>query len=381
MTDINDRMLEWRHALHRIPELSMEERSTAAYVAKELRAMGLDVTECVGGTGVVASLSSGSDTRVIGLRADMDSIPIEEQNDLPYRSVNPGFTHACGHDGHMAMLLGAAKMLSESRDFSGTVRFVFQPGEETGKGALAMLDDGLLERFPMDEIYGIHNMPQVPEGVIAMKAGGIMASEDNFTITIKGEGGHAAQPHRSKDALVIASEIILAIQTIVSRSIDPACSSVISLTEISSDGAHNVIPGTVTIKGDTRSLDPVSQKTVETRMRELCESICRMNGAECDFDFTYEFIPTVNDPACVAFAAEAATKVVGRERVDTNVTAPLTSEDFGRFLKEIPGCFVFLGTGRTDHDPGLHNAKYDFDDNILEAGAEYFVQLVRDRLK
>lgn len=380
MTISRTQLETWRHDLHRIPELSMKEKETAAYIAKELRAMGLDVTEDVGDTGVVANLSCGNGKRIIGLRADMDSIPIPEQNDLEYKSVHPGFTHACGHDGHMAMLLGAAKILSESRDFNGTVRFIFQPGEETGKGALAMIADGLLERFPMDEIYGAHNMPQVPEGVIAMKPGGIMASEDNFEIIIRGAGGHAAQPHRAKDALVIAAEVILAIQTIISRSIDPALSSVISLTEIYSDGAHNVIPGTVTIKGDTRSLDPVSQKTVETRMRELAEGICHMNGAECDFNFSYEFIPTVNDPVCTGYAAEAAAKVVGADKVNSSVIAPLTSEDFGRFLKEIPGCFAFIGTGRTDNDPALHNGKYDFDDNILEIGAKYFAQIARDRL-
>ena len=381
MSTLNKRMIAWRHHLHQNPELSQQEYRTSSFIANELRAMGLEVIEGVGGTGVVGTLKAGDGRRVIGLRADMDAIPIKEQNDCEYRSLNDNAMHACGHDGHMAMLLGAAQILSDSRDFNGTVRFIFQPDEETGHGALNMMADGLLDRFPIDEIYGAHNMPFIPEGKIAMKPGGIMASEDNFTITIKGTGGHAAQPHRAKDALVIAAEVILAIQTIVSRSIDPACSSVISLTEITSDGVHNVIPGTVTIKGDTRSLDPVSQKTVENRMRELCEGICRMNGAECDFEFSYEFIPTVNDPACVGYAAEAAAKVVGKENVDTAVVAPLTSEDFGRFLKELPGCFVFIGSGRTENDPALHNARYDFNDNVLETGARYFAQLVRDRLK
>ena len=381
MDDLKRQLVEWRHALHRIPEAGNHEVETAAFVARELRAMGIEVTEGVGGTGVVGTLSAGSGTRAIGLRADMDAIPISETRVCDYSSTHDGMMHACGHDGHMAMLLGAAKILSDAKDFNGTVRFVFQPDEETGHGAMNMLSDGLLDRFPMDEIYGAHNMPFAPEGTIAMKTGGIMASEDNFTITIKGEGGHAAQPHKTKDAMVIAGEIILAIQTIVSRNIDPACSSVISLTEITSDGAHNVIPGTVTIKGDTRSLDPASQKTVEERMRKLCEGICRMNGAECDFEFTYEFIPTVNDAASMGYAAEAAAKVVGRENVDTAVTAPLTSEDFGRFLREIPGCFVFLGSAKTDDEPPLHSAKYDFNDNILETGAGFFAQIVRDRLK
>ena len=380
MDVLKDKMIRWRHHLHAHPELSQNEHETASYIAKELRLMGIEVTEGIGGTGVVGTLKCGDGPRTIGLRADMDALPVTEQTGCPYESVTPGTMHACGHDGHMAMLLGAAEMLSKARDFNGTVRFIFQPDEETGHGALNMMADGLLERFPMDEIYGAHNMPSVPEGKIAMLNGGIMASEDNFTITVKGVGGHAARPHNAKDALVIASEIILGIQTIVSRSIDPSSSSVISCTEIETDGAHNILAGTAVIKGDTRSLDPVSQKTVEDRMRDICEGICRMNGAECDFQFTHEFIPTVNDPVCVKHAAAAASRVVGRENVDTDVTAPLTSEDFGRFLGEIPGCFIFFGSGKGPDDPDLHNARYDFNDDILEIGAGFFAQIVRDRL-
>ncbi len=381
MDTLSDKLREWRHHLHMDPELSQNEYRTSSYIASELRAMGIEVAEGIGCTGVVGTLKCGTGTHVIGLRADMDALPIKERTDLPYKSNNEGVMHACGHDGHMAMLLGAAEILAGSRDFNGTVRFIFQPDEETGHGALNMMADGLLERFPMDEIYGAHNMPSVPEGKIAMRNGGIMASEDNFTITVRAQGGHAARPHNAKDALVIASEIILGIQTIVSRSIDPSCSSVISCTEIGTDGAHNILAGTAVIKGDTRSLDPVSQSIVEERMKEICEGICRMNGAECDFEFTHEFIPTVNDPEYVGYAAEAAEKVVGKENVDTDVTAPLTSEDFGRFLKEIPGCFVFLGSGKGGNDPDLHNAEYDFNDNILETGAGFFAQVVRDRLK
>lgn len=381
MNLLSDKMREWRHHLHRNPELSSEEFETAAYIAERLRAMGIEVTEGIGGTGVVGTLKCGDGSRVIGLRAEMDAIPVTEQTDCEYRSLKDGVMHACGHDGHMAALLGAAAILSESRDFNGTVRFIFQPDEETGHGAMNMLKDGFLERFPVDEIYGFHNMPLLPEGLIAIRNGGIMASEDNFTITIKGEGGHAAQPHKAKDPLVTASEIILGIQSIVSRNIDPTASSVISLTEIFSDGAHNVIPSTVTIKGDTRSTDPVSQKKVENRMREICQSICAMNESDCEFEFTYEFIPTVNDPAYVRHLVAAAEKVVGPENVDANTPAPLTSEDFGRFLKEIPGCFFFIGTGKSPDEPSLHNPKYKFNDNILETAADTFVQLVRDRLK
>ncbi len=381
MNELRKYMEDRRHRLHENPELSMQEYETAAFIAGELRAMGMEVAEGIGGTGVVGTLKCGDGPLTIGLRADMDAIPVTEQADCSYRSVNEGVMHACGHDGHMAALLGAAEVLSGSCDFNGTVRFIFQPGEETGKGAQAMIDDGIFERFPVDEIYGFHNMPLLPEGLVATRPGGIMASEDNFTITIKGEGGHAAQPHKARDPLVTASEIILGIQSIVSRNIDPAASSVISLTEITSDGAHNVIPSTVIIKGDTRSTDPVSQKIVEKRMREICIGICEANEADCDFEFTYEFIPTVNDPEYVKLLVEAAKKVVGPENVDASTPAPLTSEDFGRFLKEIPGCFFFIGTGKSPDEPSLHNPKYTFNDNILETAADIFVQLVRDRLK
>ena len=381
MKVLSDKMREWRHHLHRNPELSSNEFETAAFIAKELRAMGVEVAEGIGGTGVVGTLKCGDSSRVIGLRAEMDAIPVTEQTDCEYRSLNDGVMHACGHDGHMAALLGASAILSENRDFNGTVRFIFQPDEETGHGAMNMLNDGFLERFPVDEIYGFHNMPLLPEGLVATRNGGIMASEDNFTITIKGEGGHAAQPHKAKDPLVTASEIILGIQSIISRNIDPTASSVISLTEIFSDGAHNVIPSTVTIKGDTRSTDPLSQKKVEKRMREICQSICAMNESDCDFEFTYEFIPTVNDPEYVRYLVAAAEKIVGPENVDPNTPAPLTSEDFGRFLKAIPGCFFFIGTGKSPDEPSLHNPKYRFNDNILETAADIFVQLVRDRLK
>ena len=381
MNLLSEKMRQWRYHLHRNPELSSREYETAAYISKELRAMGIDIAEGIGGTGVVGTLKCGDGPRVIGLRAEMDAIPVDEQADCEYRSLNAGAMHACGHDGHMAALLGAAAVLSESRDFNGTVRFIFQPDEETGHGAMNMLADGFLERFPVDEIYGFHNMPLLPEGLVATRNGGIMASEDNFTITIRGEGGHAAQPQKAKDPLVTAAEIILGIQSIVSRNIDPMASSVISLTEIFSDGVHNVIPSTVTIKGDTRSTDPVSQKRVEERMREICKSICAMNESDCDFEFTYEFIPTVNDPEYGKYLVEAAKKVVGPDKVDANTPAPLTSEDFGRFLKEIPGCFFFIGTGKRPDEPSLHNPKYIFNDNILETAADIFVQLVRDRLK
>ncbi len=378
-----EQLKEWRKYLHTNAESAFEEKVTAAFVAEKLREMGLEVHENVGITGVVGSLTVGDGKEVIGLRADMDAIQMEEQNDFSYKSKNPQRMHACGHDGHTTTLLGAAKLLSERRDFNGTVRFIFQPAEEPGKGANAMLEDGLLQRFPMNEIYGLHNMVQVEKGTIHTRAGGIMASEDNFVITIKTKGSHASTPHLGIDPLVIASEIILGLQTIVSRNMNPLLPAVISCTEMFTDGVRNAIPTTVVIKGDTRSCDPVIQKLIEDRMRSISEGICHMHGADCIFEYTHEFAPTYNWEKCVNTAVEAAKKVVGEENVVSNCEPLMGSEDFGAFLNEIPGCFVFLG-GAKSEDPKkeipLHNSLYDYNEDILVTGAEYFAELIRTRL-
>ncbi|MEJ8814609.1 M20 aminoacylase family protein [Variovorax ureilyticus] len=376
--------VRWRHDFHRFPETGFDERRTAARVAQILEVLGLDVHRGIGGTGVVANLKVGSGSGVIGLRADMDALAMHESAERrDYASANPGRMHACGHDGHMAMLLGAAQLLAASRDFDGTVRFVFQPAEEHGKGAAAMLADGLLERFPMDEIYGAHNIPGMPAGHFATRVGGIMASEDNFMIRITGRGGHAARPHMAVDPLVIGAEIVLALQTIVARSVDPRCSAVVSCTEFITDGIRNAIPTEVVIKGDTRSDAPQVQALLEKRMRELCEGICHAHGACCVVEYTHEFAPTVNWPQCVRVAVEAARTVAGAAQVDGDVAPMMISEDFGRFLQSIPGAFVFIGNGDGD-GPGavpLHNARYDFNDSILPIGARYFAELARIRLK
>lgn len=375
--------VRWRHDFHRFPETGFNERTTSDRVARLLQALGLEVQRGIGGTGVVASLRVGSGPGVIGLRADMDALALTEAAPgRAHASANPGCMHACGHDGHMAMLLGAAQLLVRRRDFSGTVRFVFQPAEEHGRGAAAMLADGLLQRFPMDEIYGMHNMPGLPAGQIATRAGGIMASEDNFVIRISGRGGHAARPHLVIDPLVVGAEIVLALQTIVARAVDPQHPAVVSCTEFVTDGIRNAIPGTVVIKGDTRSYVPEVQALLEARMRELCDGICRAHGATCTVAYTHEFAPTVNWPACTAAAVRAAQAVVGAERVDGNTPAMMASEDFGCFLQHIPGAFVFIGNGQGDEAGAvpLHNATYDFNDRILPLGARWFAELVRQRL-
>jgi hippurate hydrolase len=375
--------VRWRHDFHRFPETGFKERATSDRVAQVLQMLGLEVHRGIGGTGVIASLRVGSGPGVVGLRADMDALAMSETaTDRTYRSENPGCMHACGHDGHMAMLLGAAQLLTARRDFDGTVRFIFQPAEEHGRGAQAMLADGLLERFPMDEIYGAHNIPGLPAGHFATRVGGLMGSEDNFVIRITGRGGHAARPHMAIDPLVIGAEIVLALQTIVARSVDPQHPAVVSCTEFTTDGIRNAIPTEVVIKGDTRSYTPEVQALLETRMRELCEGICRAHGATCIVEYTHEFAPTVNWPQCVPVAVRAAQTVAGVERVDADTPPMMISEDFGRFLQRIPGAFVFIGNGASDEPGGvpLHNARYDFNDRIVPIGARWFAELVRQRL-
>ena len=382
-TEFRNQLIEWRHYLHMHPETAFEEKKTAEFISNILEDMGLEVHRNIGGTGVVATLKSGTGEGVIGLRADMDAINLTETGKLDYSSKNHGKMHACGHDGHTATLLGAAKLLSERKNFNGTVRFIFQPAEEPGKGAKAMIDDGLFERFPMDEIYGLHNMPSLPTGTIHTKVGGIMASEDNFTICIKGKGGHASSPHLGIDPLVTASQIILSLQTIVSRSANPLDPVVVSCTEIETDGAHNAIPSNVKIQGDTRSFSPEMQELIEQRMSSVCEGICHMNRAQCEFSYTHEFAPTVNWEECVRVAAEAAKNVVGEQKTNANCEPWMASEDFGTFLQKVPGCFVFLGSGdceKPSDNIALHNSQYDYNDKVLEIGAEFFAELVKIRL-
>jgi amidohydrolase len=376
-------LTEWRHYLHAHPESAFEEKHTSEFLAEVLTDMGLEVHRYIGGTGIVANLTVGDGKGIIGIRADMDAINLTEEVEHPYKSQNSGKMHACGHDGHMATILGAAKLLTERKNFNGTVRFIFQPAEEIGKGAFAMMQDGLFERFPVDEIYGMHNMPGMPAGFISTRVGGIMASEDNFVIRIKGQGSHASSPHMGKDPIVIASEIVLALQTIISRNINPNVPAVISCTEFITDGIRNAIPTNVVIKGDTRSYLPEVQKLLEERMRTISEGICKINGAECQFEYTHEFAPTVNWEECVDMAVRAARNVVGENMVDGNCLPWMASEDFGAFLQKIPGCFVFIGNGEDSEGVGnvpLHNSSYDFNDKILKIGVEYFAELIKVRL-
>jgi hippurate hydrolase len=379
-TSLQSQLKSWRQHLHQHPETGFEEVATADYVANILQTLGLEVHRGIGGTGLVANLTVGPGKGVIGLRADMDALNIlENAPDRSHASCTHGKMHACGHDGHMSMILGAARLLCGRRDFNGTVRFIFQPAEEHGRGAKAMMSDGLFERFPVDAIFGAHNMPGQRAGTFATRAGGIMASEDNFVIHIKARGTHAARPHTGVDPIVIASQIVLALQTIVSRNLDPGLQAVISCTEFITDGIRNVIPSNVTIKGDTRSYAPEVQHMLATRMREISEGICHAHGAQCSFEYTHEFAPTVNSGDYVELAVSAARNIVGAENVEANVQPMMISEDFGAFLQVVPGNFAFIGNGDTGKTGGvpLHNSTYDFNDDILLTGARYFAEIAR----
>lgn len=375
-----DQIVEWRHYLHQIPETAFEEISTSNFISERLIEMGYDVTTGVGKTGVVASMKIGDGDNVVGIRADMDAINVDEKNEFSYRSMNSGKMHACGHDGHVATALGAAKLLAEEKGFNGTVRFVFQPAEEPGQGALAMLEDGLLDRFPIDEIYGLHNMPQLEGGVVYSKNGPIMGSEDNFEIKIKGKGGHASAPNVGIDPLVISAEIILALQTIVARNVNPIDTAVISCTEIHTDGAMNVIPTNVVITGDTRSYLPEVSNLIEKRMESISSYISKAYGAESEFSYKNSFSPTVNWAECHEAVVAATKKVLGEDKI-AEAEPMMTSEDFAHFLKKIPGCLFFLGGKKEDKEVyPLHHSLFDYEDDNLIKGAKLFAEIVRSRM-
>ncbi|MDK1388222.1 M20 aminoacylase family protein [Sinorhizobium sp. 8-89] len=371
-------MRGWRRDLHAHPEFGFEEKRTSAFVAAKLREFGLDVAEGVGGTGVVGTLRRGNGNRAVALRADMDALRIPEQGALEYRSQNPGVMHACGHDGHTTMLLGAAKLLTEDGGFDGTVRFIFQPAEEWGKGALAMLDDGLMERFPFEEIYGLHNMPGLPVGHFETRAGAIMSAEDNFEIVLKGVGGHAARPHAANEVLVAACALVTNLQTIVSRRLSPADIGVVSVTELLTDGTRNALSGLARILGDARSFRPEVSADIEKQMRVIAEGTALTYNVSAEVTYTREFVPLLNDAALVEEAFAAARTVFEPDHIAT-AREPMTgSEDFARFLEHVPGCFVFLGNGRDSAT--LHNPAYDFNDAGLIHGALFHAAIVRQRL-
>jgi hippurate hydrolase len=381
MTDLDQlerEMILWRRDFHRHPEFGFEERRTAVIVAERLRGFGLEVAEGIGGTGVVGTLRRGASARAIALRADMDALRIAETSGAPHASTTPGTMHACGHDGHTAMLLGAARMLAAEGGFDGTVRFVFQPAEEWGRGALAMLEDGLLERFPFDEIHGIHNMPGLEIGAFCTRPGAFMSAEDNFEIVLRGVGGHAARPDQSREVLVAACDTVMALQTIVARRLDPTDPATVSVTELITDGTRNALPGMARILGDARSFAPEISAMIESHLRRIAESTAARYALEAEITYTREFVPLVNDANLAAEALSVATALFGPENARMQAAPAMASEDFARFLDHVPGCFVFLGNG-TASKP-LHNPGYDFDDRGLIHGARFHAAMARHRL-
>ena len=365
-----------RRDFHRHPELGFQEDRTKAQVAHLLRTLGLEVHE---GTGVVGILRAGHGNRAIGLRADMDALPITEASAHDYVSGTPGVMHACGHDGHMTMLLGAAQALATNPGFDGTVVFLFQPNEEHGLGAQAMISEGVLDRFPIEEVYAIHNLPGAPVGQVSTRVGQICSSESLFEITITGQGGHASMPQVGRDALTVGAEIVQALQTIVARKLSPGAGAVVSVTEFTTDGQRNVLPGRATLKGDVRCRNPQDRTQIEAFMRQIATGIAMAHGVSTDVQFNTEFIETLN--------AEEPTQAVVRAAQTADLDTipdrdPMSfSEDFAHFTAAVPGCFLLLGNGETGPNAQpLHSNDYDFNDALLPLGVAFWTALVRDRL-
>ena len=370
----------WRRDFHAHPELGFEEHRTAELVAERLESFGIETHRGVGGTGVVGVLRSGNDPRSIGLRADMDALPVQEANTFAHRSQASGRMHACGHDGHTTMLLGAARYLAETRAFRGQVVFIFQPAEEGLGGARAMIDDGLFERFACDSIFGMHNRPKLAVGRFAVRAGPMMAGGAFFDIDITGVGAHGARPEASVDPVVVAAQVVGALQSIVSRSVRPVDTAVVSVTQIHAGDAYNVIPQTARLSGTVRAFSSEVMQTIERRIGEIAEGVARAFGARARLDFRATFHPTVNDPEQAQFAAAVCAELVGEENVVRDPPLIMASEDFSFMLERVPGCYFNIGNGESDGACEVHNPGYDFNDNALTLGASAFARLVETRL-
>lgn len=371
MTDLDD-LIAFRRDIHAHPELAYEEHRTAARIAEALREIGLEVHEGIGGTGVVGVLRAGNGTRSVGLRADMDALPIHEQTNLPWASTHPGCFHGCGHDGHVAMLLGAARVLAGDPQFSGTVNFIFQPAEEGQGGARAMIEDGLFERFPCDRVYALHNWPALPAGTVQTRPGAIMGAADKFRITLTGRGGHAGVPHDTPDTLLAAANLVQQLNTIIARAVPAWASAVLSVTEIHGGHAHNVIPAEAMVGGTVRSFDPAVQDRIEERMRQVIAGVAASFEVSAELDYDRYYPATINDPAAAADALEVAATVAEASLAPEPAA---TSEDFSFMLQHRPGAYIWLGQGSADKAAPLHNPGYDFNDSIMETGVNLHVAL------
>ncbi|MEE2995659.1 MAG: M20 aminoacylase family protein [Pseudomonadota bacterium] len=374
-------MTEWRRHIHQHPETAFEEHKTSDYVALRLHEFGIDVHRGLASTGIVGTLRGDrGDGPTIGLRADMDALDIEEANDVDYKSQNPGKMHACGHDGHTTMLLGAAKYLAETKNFAGTVHFIFQPAEENEGGGRVMIEDGLFEKFPVESIYGLHNMPGIPVGEFAIRPGPIMASFDIFEITLKGIGTHAALPDLGRDAVVAGSQLISALQTVASRTISPFDSAVVTVTQMHAGDTWNVIPEEVIIRGTTRAFKEHVQDHMEGEISRIADGIAATFSVTANTRYERRYPPTINDANETDITAAVARKVAGEERLFLDKDPMMGAEDFAFMLNEKPGAYMWIGNGPREGGCMLHNPNYDFNDEILPLGASYWAELVETRL-
>lgn len=368
-------MIEWRRHIHAHPETAFEEVKTSAFVAEKLASFGLEVTTGLAKTGVVGTIKNG-DGPSIGLRADMDALDVTEANSFAHKSCHDGKMHACGHDGHTTMLLGAARYLAETKKFKGTVHFIFQPAEENEGGGRVMVEEGLFDQFPVDSVYGLHNWPGLPVGEAAVGTGPMMAACDMFEITVKGKGAHAAMPHLGVDPLLIASKIVSAIQTIASRTVNPLDAVVVSVTQIHGGDTWNVIPEKAVIRGTARSFRAEVQDRIEPSLQRIVDGICQAHGATATLHYDRRYPATINNEREAGIAAAVAADVLGEDKVDLKPTPSMGSEDFAFLLQEKPGCYIWLGNGPGEGGCTLHNPNYDFNDDILVYGASYWSRLV-----
>jgi amidohydrolase len=381
IADFADDLTEWRRDLHAHPELAFQEHRTSDFVAGKLASWGIEVTRGIAGTGLVGTLRNGQSSRAIGIRADMDALPIEEANTFAHRSQNPGRMHACGHDGHTTMLLGAARYLAETRNFDGTVNFIFQPAEEDGGGGEVMVREGLFDRFPCDQVFGAHNDFTIPVGQMTAVAGIVCANADEFAITVHGRGGHAARPQRAIDPVMVGASIVVALQSIVARRVDPLDSAVISTCVFNAGSAGNVIPMEAVLRGTVRTLKPATRGDMERILREVVAGIAAAHGATADVDYHRGYPSVVNDPAATERAALAAARLLGDTRVIRDRLPGMGGEDFAYMSQAVPGCFVRIG--QVDGDRGavsVHHPSYDFNDDILPIGASFWSTLVEQEL-
>ena len=381
IAEFTPEMTEWRQHIHQHPETAFEEHNTSDYVAMRLHEFGIEVHRGLAGTGVVGTLKgSRGDGPAIGLRADMDALDIEEKNEIDYKSENLGKMHACGHDGHSAMLLGAAKYLAETRNFSGTVHFIFQPAEENEAGGRVMVEEGLFDKFPVESVYGMHNMPGIPVGEFAIRPGPIMASSDIFEITLTGIGTHAALPQLGRDPVIAASQLVTALQAITSRTVSPLDAAVVSVTQLHMGDTWNVIPEEAVIRGTTRAFKPEVQDHLEAELSRVTNGIAAAFSVEARVNYERRYPPTINEPLETSLTADVAREIAGADMVSLDKDPMMGAEDFAFMLNEKPGAYMWIGNGPGDGGCMLHNPRYDFNDNILALGASYWAKLAETRL-